>query len=358
MRTMILNNAEKKGWDRKLINILILPRYKWLRHLVLFALAMAVTFGDMDFSDKGYVLTKCIASFLGIMVPIYLNVFVLVPRYLLRNKFTTYIIWIVVVSVSAVTLLAIITLTLQTDHPQSETVNFPASLMINATSSFLLVALLTVSTSTAILFQHWFRHGLRIAELKNATIESELNQLKNQINPHFLFNMLNNANVLVKENPQEAAHILSKLNDMLKYQLKETSSDRVLVKDDIRFLTDYLNLEKIRRDNFSFTISTEGITDTLTTPPFLFIPFVENAVKHNNDNKNLSYVHLWFKVRNNELHFTCINSKPTDLPTRQEEGGIGLANISRRLELLYGDRYKLEIDNAEITYTINLYIRL
>ena len=156
----------------------------------------------------------------------------------------------------------------------------------------------------------------------------------------------------------EAVHVLSKLKDLLKYQLKDSTSETVYLADDIRFLTDYLNMEKIRRDNFDFIISTEGETAHITVPPLLFIPFVENAVKHNNDNRKLSYVHLYFKTKEEQLIFICINSKPAEQKEKPVDGGIGLANISRRLQLLYDTDCSLQINETDITYTVNLRLKL
>ena len=98
--------------------------------------------------------------------------------------------------------------------------------------------------------------------------------------------------------------------------------------------------------------------EDITVPPLLFIPFVENAVKHNNDNRKLSYVHLYFKVEEESLTFICINSKPAEQKEREADGGIGLANIRRRLELLYDTGHSLQIDETDITYTINLRLNL
>ena len=225
-------------------------------------------------------------------------------------------------------------------------------------SSIIQLCLIIAGASAVIVFQDYVKYGQRIDELKNATMQSELEQLKNQINPHFLFNMLNNANVLIRENPVEAVHVLSKLKDLLKYQLKDSTSEKVFLADDIHFLNDYLNLEKIRRDNFDFIISTEGEIADITVPPLLFIPFVENAVKHNNDNEKLSYVHLYFKVEEATLIFICLNSKPAEQKEKAADGGIGLANIRRRLQLMYDTDCSLEIDETDITYTINLRLKL
>ena len=203
----------------------------------------------------------------------------------------------------------------------------------------------------------WLRYNLRIDKLESTTLQSELKFLKNQINPHFLFNMLNNANVLIKRNPEEASKVLFKLEDLLRYQINDSSRERVSLASDIRFLNDYLNLEKIRRDHFQFTVEQEGDIDSIWIQPLLFIPFVENAVKHSFDSEHPSSVHLSFKVEENRLEFRCENSTLA-VAVSNKVGGIGLANIQRRLGLLYPDRYELEQIENENRYIVILCITL
>ncbi|MCS2681692.1 histidine kinase [Bacteroides ovatus] len=186
-----------------------------------------------------------------------------------------------------------------------------------------LVLLLSVGGCTSFeLFRRWVVSDKKILELEKATKQTELQQLKKQINPHFLFNMLNNANILVKDAPDEASQILEKLDNLLRYQLNDSTRREVFLTADIQFLTSFLELEKVRRDHFEYTIFQEGNMENICIPPLLFIPFVENAVKHNLDSDNLSYVHLYFSVHNKQLTFRCENSKPR-VPVKRE-GGIGL----------------------------------
>ena len=225
------------------------------------------------------------------------------------------------------------------------------------------IGFLIAGTTAFVIFQHWVQNERYIAQLKTATLRAELVQLQNQINPHFLFNMLNNILVLLRENTEEAVIILHKLSDMLKYLFNENTKKEVLLSDDIHFLTDFLNLEKIRRDRFEITISVENAeTDTadsrISVPPLLFLPFVENAVKHSGDSVNMSYIRLYFKVADGMLHFTCRNSKRPEPRRKNEFGGLGLVNIKRRLELLYSDSYSLDIQEDEISYTVQLSIKL
>lgn len=170
--------------------------------------------------------------------------------------------------------------------------------------------------------------------------------------------MLNNANVLIRKNPAEASKVLFKLEDLLRYQMNDNFREHVPLRSDIHFLNDYLNLEKVRRDHFDYNITEEGNIDGIQLPALLFIPFVENAVKHNFDSEHPSYVHLFFKVDDNQLEFQCENSKPAIATGKSRVGGIGLTNIRRRLELLYIDRYLLEVSETANKYVVNLKLNL
>lgn len=342
-----------------LLRLLVDPRYRLFRHFLLFSLSMLIIsvnlYLDLIEGEGLARIRSCIAQSLILLVPIYSSVFILTPRFLLKNKLGKY-----VISVFLIIALAILFsyLLRQEDiENEYELYQFWLSAFFFV-SSVIQLSLIIVGASAVIVFQDYLKYALRIDQLENATMQSELEQLKNQINPHFLFNMLNNANALIKESPSEAVLVLSKLKDLLKYQLKDSVSEKVRLKDDISFLNDYLNMEKIRRDNFDFIVSTEGNMEDVTLPPLLFIPFVENAVKHNNDNRKLSYVHLYFKVEEKSLTFICINSKPAEQKERSADSGIGLANIRRRLELLYDTDHSLQIDDTDITYTINLRLNI
>jgi len=202
----------------------------------------------------------------------------------------------------------------------------------------------------------WTKDNNRIHELEKATIQSELQQLKNQINPHFLFNMLNNANVLIRKDPAKASETLVGLSELLRYQLYESSRPKVLLASDIKELRDFLNLEKLRRDHFEFSIEVIGEVNAIFLPPLLFIPFVENATKHNLDPERTSYIHIVFEIQNKDLLFSCINSKPAGGIEKPSRGGIGLNNSYRRLKLLYDDKYNLDIKDEKDTFTVNLKI--
>ena len=284
----------------------------------------------------------------------YLNIYVLTPKFLLNNRWGMYFCYLLCI-VFIIVATIIISQIIISSNNFSE-LNYLA-FIVNLISSLLSIFLLLVGTSTLVIFKYWILDIQQSDELESSTLQLELKLLENQINPHFLFNMLNNANIMIKKEPDIALHIIEKLEDMLRYQMDGTAHKKVSLKEDILFLNDYLELEKTRRDYFVYNICTEGILDNIQIPPLLFITFVENAVKHNHDSQAISYVNISFRLVEDKLRFICENSIPQQPPTKQT-GGIGLINIKRRLNLLYNDNYLLEQIKTDTTYTIKLEIKL
>jgi signal transduction histidine kinase len=281
----------------------------------------------------------------------YLNIYFLMPRYLYRRRYAVY-------AACMTGCIALMALSLAAQVRLLDALYRSGQFLSTLQSLKVLIPLSFACPMAITLYRRWQTTGIRIQQLENATMQSELEQLKKQINPHFLFNMLNNAMVLVKTDSQEASQVLHKLKDLLSYQLTDSAKDEAFLTDDIQFLNDFLNLEKIRRDRFDFTITVEDEIDGVLLPPLLFIPFVENAVKHNPvSDEYLSYVHIRFRLEGGKLHFTCVNSKPAVAPERDaSESGLGLANVRRRLSLLYPEKHLLEIESGVNEYRVNLQI--
>ena len=331
----------------RLLNFLIEKRYRLARNLLFILSVCLIGSANIDprtpFSFLEFAMLS--GAFLAFG---YFNVYVLLPRFLFKNKPVAYSIVIFLMIVVFIALL------LPSDFVK-ELSGFLGLFIISTVAQ---IGFIFAGITALVLFQHWARNERYIAQLEETTMRAELEQLQNQINPHFLFNMLNNILVLIRENPREAVIILRKMSDMLKYQFNDSTKKEVLLDDDIRFLTDFLNLEKIRRDRFEFSISIENGAENQYLPPLLFIPFVENAVKHSADAVNLSCINLKFSMINNILHFTCLNSKPLKPRKKNEYSGLGLVNIRRRLNLLYNENYSLNINDNETDYTIQLSINL
>ncbi|MDR2038647.1 MAG: histidine kinase [Bacteroidales bacterium] len=335
---------------------LVAPRFRLLRHILFITICLAyMVYGAVFYrpfiSDNKVLIAVWLFLFVFNIGPAYVNACYLMPGYLFEHRYTTYVLYLSGLIVLMVLSLEAAVYYLDRFHQSGQFLTTVLSLKV-------FIPLSLACPMAVIFFCRWHIYRWHISQLENSTVLSELEQLKKQINPHFLFNMLNNANVLVKTDIVQASVILEKLKDLLQYQLIDGAENEVLLMDDVQFLTDFLNLEKIRRDHFEFTVTTEGPLEEITIPPLLFILFVENAVKHNPDNDSLSYVYLIFRVNDHVLNFRCVNSKPAETGRNAGPGGLGLKNVRRRLELLYGDRFSLDIKDEYGIFQVDLAIKL
>lgn len=351
--------------DTKFIKFITEDRYRVLRHVVLLLSILVI----LSFSKEA---TKYHGSFrylkiLFVYTPLvfmcYVNMNILVPLFFFKGKYLFYFALLILLVVLSLTF---ISSALGLFFPTNQVIDQRAD--SNNDRGFyegiiILIPIILVTTMIK-LFQRWMRDSQRIAELDKITFTMELNELRNQINPHFLFNMLNGIKSLVRSDPEKATMVIMKLSEFLRYQLYENNEEKTLLKTEINFLSNFLDLEKLRRDNLSVAISSNTDSQTIKSvflPPNLFTTFVENAVKHSvNISGAESFVHINIEVNGDKLFFTSINSKdPGYRPSLNvKSSGLGLGNIKRRLELLYGDKYALDIESTETKYEIKLTIPL
>ena len=196
-------------------------------------------------------------------------------------------------------------------------------------------------------------------EKENLQKEMELNYLKEQVNPHFLFNSLNSIYALSRQRSPETPEVVMQLSELMRYQLESSKKDTVLLKEELEFIENYLLLEEKRlskRCAVEFLI--EGDLSRLRISPMLLIPFVENAVKHGAQSTNeQSTIDISVDIKNTTLHFCVVNSKPP-MVSESKRKGLGLENVRRRLNLLYPNSHLLEIDDTKKVYCVNLSIDL
>lgn len=337
------------------LNILVNPSYRLLRHTLLQIAVLFVTVSILWDEPSEILIDRIWAWGVYILlfnIVIYINIYLLVPRFLLRGKAKQYI--GLTFSVILFFILGIGALQSLSEGESATTAPTRAPVVIGLVSGLASFALFIGGITNLQLFKYLLKNRQKINELENATMVVELANLQNQINPHFLFNMLNNANIMADEDAQKSSVMLAKLNDLLRYQVDKGSEKYVRLSEEIALLRDYLELEKLRRDRFTYNIELEGNVD-LFVPPLLFIPFVENAVKHNPEND--SYVNLFFQIDDNNLQFECKNPK-AKIVRPNKDGGIGLTNIARRLDLLYEQDYQLILNDEKELYTAILKLRL
>src|SRR5574344_1269720 len=194
-------------------------------------------------------------------------------------------------------------------------------------------------------------------DLEQKNLEQQLEYLKYQINPHFFMNTLNNIHALVDIDPEKAKTTIVELSKMMRYLLYEGSKQLVPLQKEQQFVESYISLMKLRYTDMVDIIN--DVPDQLPNmmiPPLLTINFIENAFKHGVSYKQKSFIHIELRVIANRLYFSCQNSKHQE--STKEQGGVGIVNTRKRLDLIFGENYSLEINNKNDNYEVKLDIPL
>ena len=197
----------------------------------------------------------------------------------------------------------------------------------------------------------------RLETLEKQHLEQQLAYLRYQINPHFFMNTLNNIHALVDIDPAKAQDTILELSKMMRFVLYEGEKSGVPLSKEMAFIRTYVRLMQLRyTDKVRITIDLPDEAPDCTLPPLMLISFIENAFKHGVSYQHESFIEIRVTIEENTLRFSCRNSK-ADVPN-QEKGGVGLANVRKRLNLLYGNAYSLHISNNPDVYTVQLTIPL
>jgi two-component system, LytTR family, sensor kinase len=235
--------------------------------------------------------------------------------------------------------------------------NRPRPLREGPTYYFLLTSFLVTGFSLGLRF--FDKHNLNEKQRKEAEKEklnSELAFLKNQINPHFFFNTLNNIYSLVQTRVEDGQKAILQLSKLMRYLLYETEKGNTLLSQEIDFMQNYIELMKLRLSKkVSLNITFPENFRDVSVPPLLFLPFIENAFKHGISYRNPSFINIFMKVDEEEIHFECNNSiggKGDEL--FKSDPGIGLENVKKRLSLLFPGRHQLSIKESEISFNVLL----
>lgn len=202
------------------------------------------------------------------------------------------------------------------------------------------------------------RKDVQMLRIRNEQMNSELKSLKYQINPHFLMNTLNNIQSLIETDPEKACGSIQELSKMMRYVLLEYSSQLAPLAGEVEFMSNFIRLMRIRYPewvNISARFPAAGCLGAVV-PPLLLITFIENAFKHGVSYKEESSISVEMSLGDGVIQFMCLNTKPAKRPRRSSRGGIGLDNVKRRLDLLYSGRYKLDINDGERYYMVQLEI--
>ncbi len=228
-----------------------------------------------------------------------------------------------------------------------------AELYLNIMLGFFMTG---ANTGIKLIYQS-IRDEQEMEELKRRNLQAEMDYLKYQINPHFFMNTLNNIHALIDIDPTSAQKALIELSKMMRYVLYDSGREKVLLSEDIVFLKNYIELMRIRyTETVDIEVDTpDNLPRDIAIPPLLPIVFVENAFKHGVSYNRKSFIRIKIRHENNKIICTISNSRHNTV--NEHPAGIGLENVRKRLELLYGENnYTLHIDEEPATYTVKLVI--
>ena len=195
-------------------------------------------------------------------------------------------------------------------------------------------------------------------ELEKRSFQHELESLRSQMNPHFLFNTLNNIDSLIFSAPQKASEMLLKLSEIMRYMLYDTQEKKVLLQKEIEHIENIIALQQLRFTNPNHIIFRKiNCFKHITIEPLVLTPFIENAFKYACDLGQVPVVEIEISCNSNSIIFNCKNTyNPNKISYSKDVGGIGLKNVKRRLELLYSNSHNLEISDKLNTFEVNLSI--
>lgn len=277
----------------------------------------------------------------------YFNLIYLVPRYLLKQRYLAYILYL------SAALVTVFILQATQEHLVARHfalegifIGYPAlAIVVDYLSSFPLTLLSIIGGSMTVLLRLWILENHRVTQLEKLRLQSEIEHLKEQISPAMLFRVLHYSGLQALKNPAKASKMLMKLSQILRYQLYDCNREKVLLSTEIKFLNNYLELEQLVSGKFDYKLDARGETGRTFIPPLLFIPFIQYAVEQVETQTlgETASLQVSLEVQEACIIFSCHTSVPCLAP--EEE----LNKIRQRLDLQYGERYRLTLDEQNIT---------
>lgn len=285
----------------------------------------------------------------------YLNYFVLIPKFLFKKKYVTYFL---LFGLLFVVMNALPEIGRLFEHrrppmprPQMDMDRGRHVFLILHTNSFLMYAAVFAASIA-------LRMNNRLSYLEKEKVAARLSYLKSQVNPHFLFNTLNSIYAVTLKTEPQGAEMISRLSEIMRYNMKEAQMDKVRLSKELENLTNYIELQKVRiNDNVHLRYTYKGDFDAYEIAPLLLLPFVENAFKYGVNSEEESIINVEVELSGSTLRFLVQNTK-VNIAHNEDEGGIGISNTRNRLDFIYPNRHKLAIDDGEESFEVSLEIQL
>ena len=290
--------------------------------------------------------------FLLLAPPIYFNIYWLIPNFLVKKKYLIYGVIVIVLVVVWGYVLGFGEPWI--DRNWFDQVNEKPNYGVGVIGTILL---LIVTTLLHIAYR-WFVQLSTIKQIENDQLHLELSSLKNQINPHFFFNTLNNLYALSLEKSDQTPSVILKLSEMMRYTIYDCKEQEVSIAGEVTYIENFIALQKVRHHKRGVITFKNHINDAkIKIPPMILIVFIENAFKHGFDLLDKeAFINVSLRNEDNTLHFYIENNFNTN--TEEHEKGIGLENVKRRLALIYPETHELKIVKNETLFSVDLKLYL
>lgn len=326
----------------------------WILLLVIPYVSTDQVFNALDPSSDSKYLMLCLVLSAVLLSIFYFNYLFLIPRYLLKKKYWLYALFLLLAIVSVVFLSGTVFYfsdfnpdTFPNTNPIIEKI-IPV-IIVNA----LLLWLLSIISSIL-----WTIYN-RLKQSESEKLSAQIASLKSQINPHFLFNTLNNIYAIAIDTSPRAADMVDKLSEMMRYTMRDTQQDFVLLEDEINYISNYIELQKLRLDrSVKLEYDCQENIPALRIAPMLLVPFVENAFKHGVNSEQKSHIRIAITMNKGEFQLSVVNNKVNIQREIAERSGLGIDNTQHRLNLIYPGKHLLVINDTEKEFFVSLHINL
>ena len=355
------------------------PRHRIRRHLafwVFWWLFQGVLYSVIGFSGKHSYSLQLLDSIFESLAYMTAHIFLayalmyfVIPRYLLKQKYGRTAIWVAISFLGAACISTILSATIipviqewvLSDIQNGRALRARASSRVHLALMAGLRGAITIGGIAASikLLKHWYVKEQRNLQLQKENAEAQLQLLKAQVHPHFLFNTLNNIYSHTQNTAPVASQLVMGLSDMLRFMLYECNQPQVPLSKELKLIQDYITLEQIRYDNqLDVHISLPAETENLGIAPLLMLPLVENCFKHGTSHMlEQPWLSLQVTLEKDRMHVRLMNGKASEM-AKNNYKGIGIFNVRKRLALLYPGKHELSITDEEDVFIVNLWLQL
>lgn len=313
------------------------------------------------FGDYWYSLKSNLVEFPIHILLVYVNIYFLIPKFILTKKYKSYFFFLIVSLCLVYIIRTELNYFLVTENIWPEAEATQQAFTFNHIIAVTLGEIYVVAFASAIkLTVDWIHELKKTEELQKIQLNTELNFLKSQIQPHFFFNTLNNLYALTIDKSDAASAVVLKLSDIMQYVLYDAKEPLISLFKEINYIQSYLDLERLRYgDNVISNTDVNGNIDDIKVPPLLFLPFIENCFKHGaKENEKIEVTISFENIKDKWLIFKAKNTyfNLSELEEKNTRYGIGIQNVKRRLELLFNNNFELKTTISEQKYCIQLKI--